>query len=94
MVTGPVKSTFLILVGGVIQARRPASFAQKASGSRVAASVMARWRSAVTSALAAISGFTAISSSDIWASPLGRVFDCREIGHGALRCVNPTSSGL
>src|SRR4051812_37025414 len=65
IVTAPVKSTCLILVGGVIQAIRPASLAQKASGSWSAFAVIAVKRSASTSALAAIAGFTAISSSDM-----------------------------
>ena len=65
MVTSPVKSTFLIFVGAFIQATRLASCFQKASGCEAASSVIACHLAALTCALAAISGFTPMSSSDM-----------------------------
>ena len=56
--TWPEKLVFLILVGGFIQAMRFASSAQNPSGSRAARSYRSRYCAAVTSAWAAISGFT------------------------------------
>ena len=68
--TSPVKLVFLMMVGGVIQATRPASRAQKAAGSAAAAAVMALCCSAVTSAWSAMAGFTVISwVSDILGLP-------------------------